>query len=466
MPPALVLLVTQGPLKGKRFTFLERTECVLGRGGDCFPRFPDRPEFRTISRRHCLLKVDPPRASLRDLGSLNGTWLNNLRLGPKSGEAPGDRASGPEAELKDGDEVRIGNTVFQVRLAAAGIEAEDKSLDCAGCGASLVRKPGAWRLDGFLCAQCQKSPRRVVQALLDRADQGAAGLAAFKGLSIERELGQGAAGAVFLIRRPQEDRPLAFKLLLPEVAVRETARQAFLREVANAQVLSHPHVVRLFDSGNFLGVFFYTMEFCDAGSLNDLIYKHSGKVPLEVAGPLILQILDGLEYIHQAQIPHVRLADGRTGQGQGLVHRDLKPANVFLNHDPDGLSAKIADVGVGKAFDTAGLSGLTRTGTIAGSPVTMPRQQVINFKYARPDVDVWAAAATLYIMLTGRWPRDFKSDQDPCLTVLKEKPVPIRRRDPSLPGPLAELIDAALVDDPEITFKSAAQLKKALEVVL
>jgi serine/threonine protein kinase len=95
----------------------------------------------------------------------------------------------------------------------------------------------------------------------------------------------------------------------------------------------------------------------------------------------------------------------------------------------------------------------------------MPRQQVINFKYAKPEVDVWAAAASLYNMLTGTYPRDF-SDKDPFVTVLQSDPVPIRQRDSSIPKPLAELIDLALVDNPEIHFKTAAAFKRALESVL
>jgi serine/threonine protein kinase len=90
---------------------------------------------------------------------------------------------------------------------------------------------------------------------------------------------------------------------------------------------------------------------------------------------------------------------------------------------------------------------------------------VINFKYAKPEVDVWAAAASLYHMLTGTYPRDF-SDKDPFVTVLQTDPVPIRQRYGSLPKPLAEVIDLALVDKPKIHFKTAAEFKQALESVV
>src|SRR5690606_35330183 len=113
--------------------------------------------------------------------------------------------------------------------------------------------------------------------------------------------------------------------------------------------------------------------------------------------------------------------------------RDLKPQNLFLAASGGSRVVKVADVGLAKAFASAGLSGHTRTGTVAGTPVFMPRQQVINFKYSKPEVDVWAMAATFYHMLTGVFPRDFYAHQDPWQTVLNTNPVPIRKRDASIP---------------------------------
>jgi serine/threonine protein kinase len=97
--------------------------------------------------------------------------------------------------------------------------------------------------------------------------------------------------------------------------------------------------------------------------------------------------------------------------------------------------------------------------------VLSQEQQIVNFKYTKPDVDVWATAATLYNMLTGVYPRDFEG-RDPFNAVLQQDAVPIRQRDPNIPQAVAEVIDLALRDRPEIYFKSAAEFKKALESVL
>jgi serine/threonine-protein kinase len=103
---------------------------------------------------------------------------------------------------------------------------------------------------------------------------------------------------------------------------------------------------------------------------------------------------------------------------------------------------------------------------MAGTPRFMPRQQVVNFKYARPEVDVWAAAATLYHLLTGACPRDFPPGADPWAVVLQTGAVPIRRRRQGLPGRLAEVIDQALIDRPTIGFATAAELRRAIEEAL
>ena len=123
----------------------------------------------------------------------------------------------------------------------------------------------------------------------------------------------------------------------------------------------------------------------------------------------------------------------------------------------------MGDYGLAKAFDQAGLSGLTCTGAVAGTPYFMPRQQVLDFRFAQPEVDVWAASASLYNMLTGACPRDFPRGEDRWQVVLHTRPVPIRERNAAVPKRLADVIDEALIDDPDIRFKTAADLKDALQ---
>jgi serine/threonine protein kinase len=243
--------------------------------------------------------------------------------------------------------------------------------------------------------------------------------------------------------------------MLPRVAADERAVQRFLREMANTRLLNHPNVVRVEATGYARGTFFLVLEYCDGGSVAGLMKQRGGTLPLDEAVEITLQSLQGLHHAHNVFVP-----------GSRLVHRDLKPANLFLSGSGSARVARVGDYGLAKAFDDAGLSGATRTGEIAGTPSFMPRQQVIDFKYPEQEVDVSAMAASLYNMLTGAVPRDFPEDRDPWLVVLETPAVPIRRRKSALPKKLAEVIDRALVEEPEIPFKKAAEFKEALEEAL
>ncbi|MBI4665087.1 MAG: protein kinase [Nitrospinae bacterium] len=505
MSAKVSLTVVRGKLAGQVYTFDSRETCVIGRGLDCNPRLPDDEAHRTISRHHCLLDINPPDARIRDFGSLNGTFVNEQKIGQRPGEKQaGETASAefPEYDLKDGDEIRLGDTVLRVGIeipvfcadCSAEIPNEEKEAcfvkegvyvchdcrassnvvantalhvtpgkECAECGRNVADEFEPGRNGEYLCSDCRNDPFRVVKDLLNKANSGEEALHGVKGYSIMRELGKGGMGAVYLARHDTTKGQVAMKIMLPQVAADERSKEMFLREMENAKVLNHPNVVRLLDSGYADGVFFFTMEFCDGGGLDRHLRLEGGKLTVDKALKLILPLLDGLEHIHTVELPAVKLSDGNIVSAKGLVHRDLKPANVFLMGNGANVIPKIADVGLGKAFDIAGLSGQTMTGVTAGTPLFMPRQQIINFKYAKPDVDVWAMAATFYFMLTGKTPRDFPRGKDPWQTVLQTKAVPIRQREPYIPEKLAAVIDSALTDQPEITFKSAAQLKKAIE---
>ena len=127
------------------------------------------------------------------------------------------------------------------------------------------------------------------------------------------------------------------------------------------------------------------------------------------------------------------------------------------------LVAKLAGFGLAKAFDAAARYGLSMLDEPDEASLHFTaRPQLINYKYAKPDVDVWAMAATLYWMLTGQPPRGFPQGVDPIRVVLQDACVPIRERDSTIPRRLAQVIDEALIDKPRITITSAAELAAAL----
>lgn len=507
MPAKVTLKVVEGQMTDQEFAFEERTTCIVGRSEDCRPRLPNDEHHRTISRHHCLLDINPPDIRVRDFGSRNGTWVNNQMIGKREeGQTPEEAANiqFPEHDLKESDTIKLGKTVFQVgvyvpascaecsaeipeaeraqRERSPGVyqcepcrqkaEAErrkeapkPKPKCCAKCGRDVSKEVGQ-REGEFVCAACQADPFEILKVLLELAKSGDKDLLAIDGYEVVKELGRGGMGAVYLAKHKKTKAPVAIKVMLPQVALSQDAKEKFVREMKNIEALKHRNVVESKESGCCNGTFFITMEFCDSGSADGLMEKAGGKLSVKEASEIILQSLDGLEYAHNATIPCVRLADGKITTGKGLVHRDLKPHNIFLHGTGKNRIAKIGDYGLAKSFDNAGLSGQTRTGTAAGTPVFMPRQQVRNFKYSKPDVDVWAMAASLYYMITGRFPRDFARGKDPWSAVLSTDAVPIRQRDSSIPKRLADVIDYVLVDKPEIRVKSAAEFKKLLQEAL
>ncbi|WP_406441376.1 FHA domain-containing serine/threonine-protein kinase [Streptomyces sp. NBC_01613] len=381
------------------YVYTDRASRALGRGPECEIRIAG--EQRKVSRRHCQVEVRPPHAYVRDLGSRNGTYVNDERLG----EAFGER------ELKDGDELRIGETTVRIALGT--------------------------------------DDRTELQP----------------GLRTLRELGRGAQGVVHLARHTASGRLVAAKTLTHDGHLDPAARDAFLRELDCTKALRHPHIVRYHGSAAHDGTVCFTCEYCAGGSVADLVLRQGGRLAVDEAVPLVLQALDGLAYAHEAEIP-VRLADGQLAAGRGLVHRDVKPQNLLLTGTGRERVLKIADFGLAKAFDKAGLSGRTRTGAIGGSLAFMPRRQLIDYKYARPDVDLWAVTASLYWMLTGALPRDFPPDADPVDVVRDKPPVPVRERLPSIPRQLAEVIDAGLDQVTDTAPASASVLSRRLRQAL
>ena len=435
--------VRSGPLAGKSWSFDSHDTCLIGRHAECAIQLPDDAAHKTVSRHHALIEIAPPLARIRDFGSLNGTFLNGDKIGARDANIHVRDAANlqfPERELRHGDQIRVGDTLLLVAI-------QNVAPPVAPSAPRVTPQPSP-RVG---------SPSPVPPAIATGK---------ISDYKIERELGRGGMGQVFLARRKSTGKQVALKVMLPNVAVDERAKAIFEREIALTRSLSHPNVVSMLDSGTDGDKFFFTLDFCDQGSVMDWMEKNDSFPSPSQAVALSLQVLDGLDYLSRVPL-RVQLQDGTEQLVNGMVHRDLSPQNILLRTEGDGLSVKISDVGLGKAFDTAGLSGLTMTGGgAAGKPVFMPRQQVINYKFAKPEVDVWAAAATLYFLLTGEFPRDFPPRVDPFKVVLSTDPIPIRQRDPKIPAPLAQVIDRALQDKPALHYKQARDLSADLMAAL
>ncbi|MBR7836306.1 protein kinase [Actinospica durhamensis] len=460
----VTLTVLRGRTGRGEYVFDERSTCLIGRGEDCDPRLPSDDAHRSVSRHHCLLDINPPDVRVRDLGSRNGTFVNGLKIGQREAyhtPEQGRALAFQERDLADGDELRLGKSVaFRVSVRTPAPPPTDPVTvatmlppACSRCGREITRELGS-RFGEYVCADCQAEPDAVLRLLIDLAHDGQrAELAPIAQYTLLRELGRGGMGAVYLARHQRTGHEVALKLMLPKVAANPTARARFLREVELTRVLRHPNIATLYEDGFADGAFFFTSEYCAGGSLDRLLEQRGGRLPIDEALRYTLDVAAGLEFAH----------------GQGVVHRDLSPSNILLALAPwssagggqGALTAKVGDFGLAKAFDHAGLSGLTRTGTTAGKPWYMPRQQVVNFRDVPFAVDVWALAACLYKCLTGAYVRDFGA-QDHWHVILHTSPLPIRQREPSVPDALAQVIDHALLEQPAIGFATAREFADAL----
>ena len=487
MTTKIILEVIKGQLKGKIFNFDERMTCIVGRSPKCNLRLPDDKAHAKASRYHCLLDINPPDIRIRDLGSLNGTYVNGQKIGqrPKNAKLKNKQSVQffPEYDLRASDEIRIGETVFRIGVSMPGVCADcwedipEKDLElskieenvyrceqcrikfvttdqlpvpicprCKFCGKDVTGK--VRRRGDYVCGTCSKKPESIIQKLLSDAEDGQTDLAALEGYTLKRMIGRGRIGAVYLAENQKTGVLSALKIMIPMVSVGKEARERFLREIMLTGGLKHNHVIRLYDYGYYKGIFFFLQEVGEGGSIADAMRASGGTLPVDTAVKFINQLSDGLTYIHNVD----------------MVHRDIKPVNLLLTNDRE--TAKISDCGLSKAFDAAGLSGLSMTGDLMGSPQFMPRQQVINFKFARSEADVWALAASLYNMLTGAFPREFPTGKDPWSVIVTDQPVPILQRNNRLPEKLAAVIDTALVDKLEIAYKTAAELKTAIKEAL
>ena len=444
------ILVSAGPMKGKAFMFEEHDTFLFGRLEECHCRLPDDGQ---VSRRHFIVEVNPPDARIRDFGSLNGTHVNEKKIGSREkGETPeqGQKRKYPEVDLKDGDVIKVGQTVLSVKIEA---EKATGPVSCARCGKDVAEEMGGRKQGAYICLACRQSievdPAQILMDMLAKAEGNAPpkeGLPVIAGYRIKRRIGVGGFGAVYLAERETDKHPVAIKVMLARVAVDEDARRKFSQEIELLKNLQHPHIVTILDSGSAGSAFYFVMEHCRGGSVADYMEANDGKLAPSVSMPIMLQALEGLAFAHS----------------QGVVHRDLKPPNILLSGTPAQPVAKLADMGLAKNFDKAGFSGMTVTGAFAGTPFFMPKEQLTNFKYVKPVTDVWSIGATFYNMLSGETPRDFPRGCDPMEVILRGEIVPLSKRSPGIPKGISAVLDKAIQASAKDRFQDAGEMLAAL----
>jgi serine/threonine protein kinase len=263
-----------------------------------------------------------------------------------------------------------------------------------------------------------------------------------------RFLGSGAIGAVYEAATPSDER-VAVKVLLEidtdmgrELAVR------FVREARLASTIDSDHIVPVVDSGmdNALGIPYLVMPLLLGFDL-DALLERSGALHPTVAVRIMVQACHGL----------------RAAQRAGVVHRDIKPGNIFLHHEPTGrVTARVLDFGMAKL--AASDEGITRVGSILGTPHYMSPEQSQNSKNVDHRSDVWGLAATLYNALTGAAPFEEERTFADLHLAINTRDVPwIQDRAPWVDAGLAQVVHGGLLRDVDLRCPSAEELASALE---
>jgi serine/threonine protein kinase len=277
--------------------------------------------------------------------------------------------------------------------------------------------------------------------------------------AVQRLLGRGGMGAVFLAHDTQLERPVALKIPTFRGALSPAQKERFLREARSVAALRHPHICPVFDVDEEQGILYLTTAYIDGHTLATGL--KGGPMDPTRAAELIRKVALGMEEAHE----------------RGTIHRDLKPANIMIDADGEpvvmdfGLARKAEDegeaLGDSRPPTTATDSGLTQVGSILGTPAYMPPEQARGDLAAiGPRSDVYALGAVLYECLTGRRPFDGPDTASVIQKILHVPPPKPGRYVPGLDPALERVCLTALAKDPADRYPSMAAFAAALKDVI
>jgi predicted Ser/Thr protein kinase len=291
-------------------------------------------------------------------------------------------------------------------------------------------------------ARIAPNPARPAAAATG-ANTGAADVQRLGRYQLEREIGRGAMGIVYLGRDTAINRMVAIKAipLASEFSDAELveARSRFFREAETAGRLNHPNIVTIYDVGEERGLAYIAMEYLKGRHLSNYAKSDSLMEPRKVL-EIIARTADALGFAHKQQV----------------VHRDIKPANLMFDPATDIL--KITDFGIARLSD----AGSTRTGIVLGTPSFMSPEQ-LEGRTVTGHSDLFSLGVSLFQLLTGQLPFTADSMTGLMQQIAEAPHPPLRAYRPDLPACVESVLDRALAKTPEARYDSGAQMAAALE---
>jgi TolB-like protein len=258
--------------------------------------------------------------------------------------------------------------------------------------------------------------------------------------TIEREVGHGGMATVYLAQDRKHHRPLAIKVLRPELAA-ALGSERFLREIEIAARLSHPHILPLYDSGEAAGALYYVMPYVEGETLRQRLDRER-QLPVAEAVRIAREVADGLSHAHS----------------YGVIHRDIKPENILLS----GGHAVIADFGIARAISAASSERLTGTGLAVGTPAYMSPEQAMGLRELDARSDLYSLGCVLYEMLGGAPPHSAPTPQAVIAKRVSEAVPSVRAARETIPESLDTVLRQALAKVPADRYRTVAELADAL----
>jgi len=344
--------------------------------------------------------------AVKDLGSASGTVLNGRRV--------------EQARVKAGDRIVIGARELRV-LAPAGAAAPRTEetgafVPIAGAGLDEIAPK-----EGPLKSTTLAPP-------------------VLSGYRIERPLGRGGMGSVYLAVQSSLDRPVALKVLASKLAADSEFVRRFQAEARAAAALAHPNVVTVYDVGEERGVHYLSMEYMDRGTLEERV-AGGGKLSWSETLDVLRDAAAGLVY----------------AEAKGIVHRDLKPANLMQNHVG---ATKIADLGLATHIEAEERESADRK--VFGTPHFMAPEQARGERVDGRS-DLYSLGATAYRLLSGHTPFEGTTAREIVRAHLSQEPRPLRDFAPDLPDEAVALVSRLMRKDPTERYASAGELLREIE---
>ena len=265
--------------------------------------------------------------------------------------------------------------------------------------------------------------------------------------TVERELGRGGMATVYLVHDLKHDRPVALKVLRPELGA-TLGPERFRREIHLAARLQHPHILTVHDSGESDGRLWFTMPYVEGETLRRRLARER-QLPLEEAVRIARETAQALQYAHE----------------RGVIHRDIKPENLLLSSDGSVLVADFGiarPVGGSQGWNASTVTALTEAGLVVGTAGYMSPDQASSDRELDGRTDIYSLGCVLYEMLAGEPPFTGPTAQAVMVKRFTDAVPSARRIRPAVPAGLDAAIRRAMAKHPEERFSTAAAFAEAL----